>query len=249
MSMQKTWVILGASSPIARAFAKIAASEKSDLILVGRDQEDLEANAADYRTRYHVKVSTIATDLADTQKHEEVLAQCQALAPLGFNILVAFAIMPPQGKINAEPALAEKVLHVNAVAPIHFMQSYLPVLKAQDSGHIIVIGSVAGDRGFQRNPMYAASKACLNTYTAGLRCTLGQDSKVVTLVKPGFIDTRMTFYSRDVPFSATPEQCAFACWQAAKYKKTTIYFPWFWRLLMCLFQWIPESILRRVKVD
>lgn len=244
MSMQKTWVILGASSPIAKAFSRIAASEKCPVILVGRDQGDLDANAQDLKIKYQVPVHVLISDLADCHAQAGLIENLKNLAPDGMNLLVAFALLPNDNEFIQHPELAAQVLQTNAVAPIHLLESLEPVLIAQGDAHIVVIGSVAGDRGFQRGRIYAASKACLNSYVASQRCRYKQDKLVVTLVKPGFIDTRMTFYNNKIPFKATPEACAFACWQASKYKKKTIYFPWFWRWIMTVVKCIPESILR-----
>jgi len=248
MSMHKTWIILGASSPIARAFSAVAAAEKCDLILVGRDEQDLQANASDLRTRYQINAHVKVLDLGDTTQHADLIKQCQELAPHGLNVYVAFAMMPSEHDLKNNPSLARDVLTVNAVAPIHFLESFMPVLTAQGQGHIIVMGSVAGDRGRRRNGIYSASKACLNIYTESLRSRLGQDGIIVTLVKPGLVDTRMNFYSDKIPFAAKPEVCAFACWQAAKYRKGTVYFPWFWRVIMFVVKRMPESLLRRLAI-
>jgi short-subunit dehydrogenase len=69
MTLERAWLVLGGSSAIARAFARVAAEEGSDVLLAGRDLEDLERTARDLRVRYGRAAEAIAFDATDVASH------------------------------------------------------------------------------------------------------------------------------------------------------------------------------------
>ena len=239
------WLVLGASSSIARAFIRLAAAEGAELILAGRDVADMERTAADARLRGAPKVDVRRFDAADTESHATFV---DAIPSRPLNVLLAFGLMHPQAAIDRDPVLGEQVIAVNYLGAVSVLARLEPRLAAEGRGALVVLSSVAGDRGRPSNFVYGSAKAGLNAYLQGLRARLAGKGVSVTTVKAGFMDTAMTYGLPGMFLVASPEACARACLAAAAKQRDTVYFPAFWRLIMAVIKAIPERIFKRLKL-
>ena len=116
------------------------------------------------------------------------------------------------------------------------------------SGFIIGIGSVAGDRGRQSNYVYGSAKGAFHLFLQGLRNRLSSRGVHVLTVKPGFVDSPMTFGKEGLFLVASPEKVARAILRALKRRRNVIYVPWFWHWIMLIICCIPEFIFKRLKL-
>ncbi len=248
IAAQKTWVVLGASSSIARAFALEAARRECAIILAGRDQGDLQATAADIRLRTGRSVETLAFDALDDASHAAFAQRCRALCTGHLNIFLAFGLMPEQATIDADFKLLRRTIESTFLGAASVLAQFAPLLEAQHTGHIVVIGSVAGDRGRLKNYIYGAAKAGLHAYAQGLRARLCRSGVTVLTVKPGFIDTALTFGQPGLFLVAQPETLARAILRAVEKGRLVMYHPWFWRWIMLVIQHIPERIFQRLNI-
>ena len=121
-------------------------------------------------------------------------------------------------------------------------------MEERGSGTVIGIGSVAGDRGRVGNYTYGAAKAGFHTYLSGLRNRLTRAGGHVVTVKPGFVDTAMTWGLPGMFLVASPEAVANDLWTAALKKKNTIYTPFFWRYIMLIIRSIPEFMFKKMSI-
>jgi short-subunit dehydrogenase len=247
MSGGQTWLILGASSAIARALAREAAARGADIILAGRDDDDLRRTAADIGVAYGVHARTETFAALDHAGHR-ALAASLADIPGILNIALLFGIMPEQAAMDADPSLAAACLDANATGAISILHHIAPLLEARRAGMVVGFGSVAGDRGRLKNYVYGASKAALHTYLAGLRNRLGRSGVHVMTVKPGFVDTAMTFGLPGMFLVAQPRDVARVCLNAAAKKRDVIYVPWFWWGIMSVIRGIPERLFKRLSI-
>lgn len=244
-----TWLVVGASSAIARAFARRAAAANATVVLAGRDRADLEATAADLRTRFMQKVEVVAFDAHRPETHAATLERARSFAgPATLNLFLAFGVMPPQAAVDADPALAEQVIAANFTAAVRFLHAAAPLFEAQRRGRIVVLGSVAGDRGRLSNYVYGAAKAGLHTYLQGLRARLWRAGVTVTTVKPGPVDTAMTFGLGRLPLLVQPDAVAAICWSAALDGRDEVYAPAPWRVIMAILCAIPEKFFKKLKI-
>jgi short-subunit dehydrogenase len=249
MSDADTWLVLGASSAIARAFARVAASEGADVILAGRDRDDLDKSAADVALRSGRRATVLDFDALDYPSHETVIARAREAAGAGtLNIFIAFGTMPAQAEIDRDVKLAFRTIESNYTGAVSILQAAAPVLEAQKRGAVVVLSSVAGDRGRIKNYVYGSAKAGLTAYLQGLRARLFRSGVGVTTVKPGFVDTAMTFGLPGMFLVASPESVARACLAAARRGKEEIYFPFFWWGIMMIIRNIPERIFKRLSI-
>lgn len=249
MMMPDTWLVLGASSAIARAFARAAAAANATVVLAGRDRTDLDAMAADLRVRFTQRVEVVDFDAHRPETHAAALERARSFAgPATLNLFVAVGAMPPQSALDADPALAAEVIDTNFTAIARFLQLAAPVFEAQKRGRIVVLGSVAGDRGRLGNYVYGSAKAGLHAYLQGLRARLWRAGVTVTTVKPGPVDTAMTFDHGRLPLLASPAAIAAACLKAAMSGREEVYAPAPWRLIMAVLRAIPEKFFKKLSI-
>jgi short-subunit dehydrogenase len=246
---QDVWLILGASSAVARAFARAVAAEGGALLLAGRDLEDIERSAADLRAR-GAHVDVLAFDAADFVGHGAFAQRCAAArgADGRLNVFLAFGAMPDQAAIDAQPLLIVDTVTANFTGAASVLTHLAPILEVQGSGRVVALTSVAGDRGRLKNYVYGAAKAGLNAYLQGLRARLFRAGVTVTTVKAGFLDTAMTFGLPGMFLVASPEDCAAACLRHAAKGREVVYFPFFWFGIMTIIRAIPERIFKRLSI-
>ncbi|QDF06843.1 SDR family NAD(P)-dependent oxidoreductase [Myxococcus xanthus] len=120
--------------------------------------------------------------------------------------------------------------------------------EAQKAGTLVVISSVAGDRGRQSNYVYGASKGALNVFLQGLRNRMAKSKVAVVTVKPGFVDTPMTAHLPKNKLFASPEKVARGLLSAADARKNEVYVPGIWALIMLIIRTIPETLFKRMKL-
>jgi short-subunit dehydrogenase len=156
--------------------------------------------------------------------------------------------MPEQAAIDREPALIDGVVADSFTGPARFLQMLAPVMEARGGGTVVGVGSVAGDRGRLGNYVYGAAKAGFATYLSGLRNRLTRAGGHVVTVKPGFVDTAMTWGLPGMFLVATPEKVAADILKAVRRRRNVIYTPAFWALIMLIIRHIPEPIFKKMKI-
>lgn len=242
------WLILGGSSSIGRAFALAVAARGSDVILAGRDVADLERTAADVTIRTGRRADVLAFDAEEFDSHDEFTAACLGDGARRLNVFLLFGVMPGQDDIDGAFELARRTVHVNYLGAVSILSRLAPHLEAQGGGRVVVLSSVAGDRGRPKNYVYGSAKAGLNAYLQGLRARLWRRGVTVTTVKAGYIDTDMSFGHPGTFLVASPEACAKVCLNAAGKGREVIYFPRFWWVIMTIIKTIPERVFKRLDI-
>ncbi len=245
--MRETWLILGATSSMARAFARAAAAEGAAVILAGRDMAELERSATDLSLGYGVAARVIAFDARDAAAHAALAAEMAKIEGV-LNVGWFIASMPDQAAVDRDPDLAAGVLADGFGGAVSILHRLAPVLEAKGAGTVLAVGSVAGDRGRLKNYVYGAAKAGLATYLAGLRNRLGRSGAHVVTVKPGFVDTAMTWDAEGMFLVAAPEDVARDCLRAVGKRRDVIYTPWFWRWIMLIIRLIPERLFKKLSI-
>ena len=241
------WVIVGATSAIARAFARKCAEGGAELHLLGRDMPELKRLAADCELRGALSAKAVAFDARKPEKFDAII---QSAAYTNGTLCAAVFVgsMPEQAAIDKDPSLIDGVIQDSFTGPARFLQLLAPVLEERGSGTIIGVGSVAGDRGRVGNYVYGAAKAGFATYLSGLRNRLGRSGVHVITVKPGFVDTAMTWGIEGMFLVASPEDIASSLMKAVQKKRNVIYTPFFWRYIMLIIRNIPEFIFKKLSI-
>jgi short-subunit dehydrogenase len=240
-------IILGATSGMAEATARLYAADGAPLVLVGRRAERLEELAADLKARGAPAVEVAACDLADASRAAEQLRAWSGGAPVQA-VLLFYGLLGDQTRAETEAQHAQQILEVDFTSAALWSLAAANLLEAQNSGALVVVGSVAGDRGRQSNYVYGAAKAGLGVLVQGIahRLALRGSGARAVLVKPGFVDTAMTDHmEKGGPLWAKPEAVAQIIRKAAKSGGPIVYAPGFWRLIMLVIRVIPASLFHR----
>lgn len=245
--MQKTWIILGATSSMARALARKTASDGASLILCGRDMDDLQATVQDCTARGAASAIAMKFDARDPRDYDEIIATA-AKQDGEINCAVFVGSMPTQDAIDANPGLIHGVVSDNYIGPATFLQMLAPLMEERGQGTVVGVGSVAGDRGRIGNYVYGSAKAGFATYLSGLRNRLTRSGAHVVTVKPGFVDTAMTWDVEGMFLVAAPEAIAASILKAVEKKSNIIYTPFFWRYIMLIIRNIPEAVFKKLSV-
>ncbi len=245
--MSETWIILGATSTMARALARALAAQGDALLLAGRDMDDLDRLAADCRLRGAAEAQTVAFDARRPETFQTILDRAAA-AKGTLNAAVFVGSMPDQSEIDADPALIDGTVTDSFTGPARFLQMLAPMLETRGAGCIVGVGSVAGDRGRLGNYVYGAAKAGFATYLAGLRNRLGRKGVHVLTVKPGPVDTAMTWGLGRLPLMTTPDRVAADILKGVSKRRNVIYTAAIWRPVMAVIRAIPEPIFKKMSI-
>ena len=245
--MQKV-LIIGATSAIAEATARLFAQNGDRLYLVARNRERLEANAQDLRIRGAKSVSFDNLDVNDFDRHQTVLEK--AIETLGGIdiVLIAHGTLPDQEACEQSYQTTLKELNTNALSVISLLTHSANILESQGRGTIAVISSVAGDRGRQSNYVYGTAKGAVTIFLQGLRNRLYKSGVHVLTIKPGFVDTPMT---ADLPKGllwAKPEKVASKVFKSINKKRNSVYAPGFWRPIITMIKLVPESVFKKMSL-
>lgn len=240
-------LIIGATSGMAKALAYQYAQQHKDLILAGRDVEDLQRISTDLHVRFGVDVNVELFEALDYASHESFFEKCSQDGNLE-GLILAYGYLSEQKEAQERFSEAQKVIEVNFTSCVSILEMAARYFEQQKKGFICVISSVAGDRGRQSNYMYGAAKGGLSVYLQGLRNRLYPSNVQVITVKPGFVDTKMTFGIQGMFLVAKPEDVAKRVTAAIKKGKDTVYTPFFWEWIMLIIKLVPEKIFKRMKL-
>ena len=160
-------VILGAGSAIARATARLWAKRGARLVLVGRDQDRLNAVAADLVARGAAQADCVALDCASADAGAELAKMVETLGGLDI-LLLAYGVLGDQTELARDPSAAATLIQTNFTSAAAWCLAAAAIFEKQRAGALLVIGSVAGDRGRRSNFIYGATKGGLARLVEGI---------------------------------------------------------------------------------
>ncbi|MEA2952051.1 MAG: decaprenylphospho-beta-D-erythro-pentofuranosid-2-ulose 2-reductase [Alphaproteobacteria bacterium] len=244
--MSRTILVLGATSAVATAYCRRLAGEAASFILVARNPERLESIAADLQARGASKTVTVASDLADMFGCEDRFHDFCSRIGAPDQVVLAYGVLGDQSRAEADADETRRVIDVNFTSAALWLQIAAKHLPNDKPRWIIVIGSVAGDRGRRSNYVYGSAKAGLDAFSEGLAHRLHGTALRVLTVKPGFVDTPMTAHLHPSgPLWASPDVVAADIERAVRKGRRVVYTPWFWRWIMVIIRLVPRGIFYR----
>lgn len=241
-------LIIGATSAIAEATARMLAERGDALYLVARNEARLAAIAADLSVRGSPRVGSEVLDVNDFAAHEPMLARAESFLAGYDTVLIAHGTLSDQKACEGSVELTLQEIKTNALSVVALLTRIANRLVQRREGTIAVISSVAGDRGRGSNYVYGSAKALVTAFLSGLRQRLGKNGVNVVTIKPGFVDTPMTAAFAKGPLWARPERIAAGIVQALDRHRGTVYLPGFWRPIMMVIRAIPESLFLRLSL-
>jgi short-subunit dehydrogenase len=246
--MTKSVVIIGATSSLARSLAHQLARRGTNLYLAARDEAELERIAQDLKIRYQVAVGWSRFEALEFDAHGDICDRILAAASPLAGVIICMGELGHQPTAQTDIDRALAIIQSNYTGAVSILTPLANALEKQGSGWIVGIGSVAGDRGRQSNYVYGSAKGAFALFLQGLRSRLSKRGVHVMTVKPGFMDTKMTFGLPGLFLVADPDDVARDILTALKKRKNTVYLPWFWWGIMTIIRAIPEPIFKKMKL-
>ena len=245
----KRVLIIGATSAIATACARLWAEQGSEFFLVARNMEKLQQTAADLKARGAKAVTLHCMDATDLTDHPDMLKNCLSAMQQIDIALIAHGTLPDQKVCEQDVTVALQELNNNGTSVIALLTLLANQFETQRCGNLAVISSVAGDRGRPSNYLYGTAKAAVSTFCEGLRARLFKVGVHVMTIKPGFVDTPMT---QGLPLPAAlvakPERVARSIIAGIERKVAILYTPGFWEVIMWVIKFLPSAIFKRMSL-
>lgn len=240
-------VIVGATSGIGRALVRACGEEGRGVVLAGRDLEALERVAADCRVRFGVPARVVRFDALDFADH----AAFAERAGKGFGdgvegFVACHGEMPEEAESRCDPAVLRRMVEVNYTSMVSLLERAAEQLLPRGRGFLCAVTSVAGERGRPRNHVYGSTKSAVGAYLQGLRARLAKSGVSVVDVRPGVVDTAMTWGLPGLPRQASPERVARDVLRGIARDAAVVYTPWVWRIVMAIIRAIPDRVFKRI---
>ena len=190
--MKKTVLITGATSGIGLGCARKFAENGDRLILTGRNTEKLEAIQQELQAK-GTEVLTLAFDVRDRdaarQAIENLPEAWQQIDVLINNAGLALGLEPEyEGNLDEW----ETMIETNIMGLLTMTRLIVPRMVERGKGHIINVGSVAGDAAYAGGNVYCATKAAVKALSDGLRIDVANTAIRVTNLKPGLVETNFS---------------------------------------------------------
>lgn len=240
-------VVLGGSSDLARSVLRELASRGVEVVvLAGRHPAALEHVAGELRDLGVDKVETEAFDARDVDRHEE-LARSVAERLGKIDLLIVATGVLSSGELDElTPARVAEEITTNFTGLASAMTAFAKRMREQRGGRIVVFSTAAAIRVRRANFVYGASKAGLDGFSQGLADVLA-DSKVgVTIVRPGFVSTKMTAGLPRAPMSTTTTAVGRAVVAAIEAGDEVVWVPPSLRYVMPIVPHLPRAFWRRL---
>ena len=237
-------LIFGATSAIAEAVAARYAVAGNRFFLIARNSEKLAALCE--RLSGAGAVETARADLARLEDHPGLIEAAFNWLQTVDLVLIAHGTLPDQARCEQDVEAALEALNVNGLSPISLLTELAPRMREQAHGTVAVITSVAGDRGRPSNYVYGSAKAMVSAFLQGLRGKLHGAGVHVIDIRPGLVDSPITAHLPKGPLFATPDRVAGGIVNAVARKRHTVYVPGWWRIIMEIVQWLPDTIFKRL---
>lgn len=247
LGMPQSAVVLGGSSDIARAVVRtLVARRLRRVVLAGRDETRMGVVADELRLLGAEQVDVWRYDVTDVDGASAFAEKAAGTLGRVDLVLVAAGVLGDQAHDEADPPAAAAVLEANCTGPAAAMLAFAAVLRRQGQGRLVVLSSVAGVRVRAANFVYGASKAGLDAFAQGLADRLEGSGVGVTIVRPGWVATRMTEGRAPAPMATTTEAVAADVVRGLERGSAVVWSPAPLRLVFGVLRLAPRAVWRRL---
>jgi decaprenylphospho-beta-D-erythro-pentofuranosid-2-ulose 2-reductase len=244
-----TVLVLGGASDIGVATARVLVARGTRcVVLAGRNAEELENAARTVRASGSVRVEAVAFDALETEKHRAFVRELVEMYGDIDLALLAFGVLGDQPASEDDPSLALDVARTNYLGAVSVLLPLAARMREQGYGSIVVLSSVAGERGRRSNFVYGSSKAGLDVFCQGLADRLHGSGVHLLVVRPGFVRSKMTSHLDAAPLSTTPGKVAAATLCGLRQGRETVWVPAQLRWVMSALRHLPRPVFRRLEI-
>lgn len=238
-------LLMGGTSEIGLAVVEAFAGDRPlRVVLAGRPSERLTAAQARLEA-LGCAVETVEFDARALDTHADVVRKAFAGGDVDV-ALVAFGVLGDPERAWTDVDAAIELAQVNYTAAVSVGVSVAERFRAQGHGSLVAFSSVAGERVRRANFVYGSTKAGMDAFYSGLTEALRPDGIGVTVVRPGFVHTRMTEGLKPAPLSTTPDKVAEIVVDAVRNRRELVWAPAPLRGVMTVLRHLPRAVFRRL---
>jgi decaprenylphospho-beta-D-erythro-pentofuranosid-2-ulose 2-reductase len=240
-------LLLGGTSEIGLAVVEAFANDRPlRVVLAARPSERLDAARTRLEARgCAVELLPFDAEALSSDTHADVVRKAFAGGDIDVAV-VAFGLLGDNERAWTDVSYAVRLAQVNYTAAVSVGVALAERMREQGHGSIVAYSSVAAERARRSNFVYGSTKAGLDAFYSGLTEALRPHGVTVTVVRPGFVHTRMTEGMRPAPLSTTPEVVATITVDAVRRRRELVWAPAQVRFLMSVLRHLPRSVFRRL---
>lgn len=244
-----TVLVLGGGSDIGLATARrLVRGGARTVILAARRTEALTGRTDELEALGAREVTAVPFDALDVDAHATFVDDVFARFGDVDVAILAFGVLPDEEAAMKDPAIAIETARTNYVGAVSVLLPLAERMRQQGHGTIVVLSSVAAERGRRSNFVYGSSKAALDTFCQGLADRLHGSGVRLLVVRPGFVRSSMTRGRPTTPLAATPDGVARAIVEALRGRASTIWVPAELRWVMSGLRHLPRPVFRRLEI-
>jgi decaprenylphospho-beta-D-erythro-pentofuranosid-2-ulose 2-reductase len=244
--MPQTAVVIGGGSDIARETLRLLAGRRlRTVLLAGRNASALEG-VADELAELGIKAETAHLDVTEVGGLQGFArGAAERLGQIDL-VLVAAGDLGTCELDDLDATAVASSLITNFAGPAAATLALAQVLRAQGSGRIVVLSSAAGVRVRKANFVYGSAKAGLDGFALGLADALEGSGVRVTVVRPGFVHTKMTVGLKPAPLAVDALTVADAIVRALETGAAVVWVPAVLQPIFVALRLLPRALWRRV---
>jgi len=256
----KTILVLGGTSEIGLAITEVYLTRSPARVVLAALPGDpgRDGAVAQLKAKGATEVDLVDFDALDTESHPKVIDEAWSLAGKGRSAgsapgdvdvaIVAFALDSDSEELWQNQSKAVLTAQVNYTAAVSVGVLVGEKMKAQGSGRIIAMSSVAGERVKRANFVYGSTKAGLDGFYLGLGEALAPFGPRVTVVRPGMVRTQFSAHVKEAPLTVNKEDVATQAVAAADKGKEIVWTPGLWRFVMMGLRHVPRPVFRKLPI-
>ncbi|SNT27688.1 decaprenylphospho-beta-D-erythro-pentofuranosid-2-ulose 2-reductase [Rhodococcoides kyotonense] len=245
----QTILVLGGTSEIGLAITEEYLSKSpARVVLAALPNDPLrDASVAQLKAKGAKAVDVIDFDALDTASHPKVIEEAWSKGDVDVAI-VAFAVDFDAEELWQDQRKAVLTANINYTASVSVGVLLGEKMKAQASGRIIVMSSVAGERVRRSNFVYGSTKAGLDGFYLGLGEALRPFGPRVTVIRPGMVRTKFSAHVKEAPLTVDKEDIAALAVAASQKGKDLVWAPGPFRFVMMILRHVPRPIFRKLPI-
>ena len=220
--------------------------ESAHAVLAARPGPRLDAARAELEA-LGCGVETIEFDATRIETHPEVVKKAFAGGDIDVAV-VAFGLLGDNEKAWTDVDHAVELAQVNYTATVSTGVALAERFREQGHGSLVAISSVAGERARRSNFVYGSTKAGMDAFYTGLTEALREYGVTVTIVRPGFVHSKMTEGLDAAPLATTPQAVADVIVDAVRTGKELVWAPAPMRFVMSALRHVPRPLFRRLPI-
>lgn len=192
--MNKYILITGATAGFGEACARLFAKNNWNLIITGRRKERLDELSAELEASHNIDVLSLNFDVRNQSEVETIISDIPQSVKDNISILINNAGLAV-GKGPIDNGIIDdwnRMIDTNVKGLLYVSNAVIPILKANNGGHIINIASIAGKEVYPGGNVYCASKHAVDALSKAMRIDLVSHGIKVTNIAPGAAETEFS---------------------------------------------------------